>query len=495
MQRASGILLPIFSLPSKYGIGSLGREAYRFVDFLADIHQAYWQVLPLGPTCPDSGNSPYSALSSFAGDPNYIDLDLLQEEGLLESEDLTGLEWGKDPGRIDYLAVDRGRDRVLHQAFARFRNRPLPEDYSDFLDRTRHWLEDYALYRVLRSLYGRDWTGWPREVKKREREALEAIRQAHGEEVDYQVFLQYTFFNHYDRLSAYAHEKGIRLIGDLPIYTPMDSGDAWARARYFLLDEDKVPVRVSGVPPDAYSADGQVWNHPLYRWDVLKDDGYSYWLDKMGANARLFDLVRLDHFIGFTTYFSIPYGEKTAHRGEWVEGPGLDFFRTIQKAYPDLPLIAEDLGSLTPAVSRIKDAMAYPGMGVLQFAFGGDDSKYLPHNFVKNSVVYTSTHDSAPFLGWYRSLPDPVKKRVEAYLLLSEEEGIHWGAIRSLLGSVSDLTIFSLQDLLGLGEEGRINIPGIAEGNWVWRVGPDYDSGEVRDRMRAYMTTYRRYPF
>lgn len=495
MQRASGILLPIFSLPSTYGIGSLGREAYRFIDFLAATHQSYWQVLPLGPTSPESGNSPYSALSSFAGNPYFIDLEALQEEGLLEKEDLSDPEWGEDPARIDYLALDQGRDRVLRQAFTRFQERPRPENYQVFLDRNKNWLEDYSFYRSLRRIYGRDWVNWPRELKYREKDSLKAFRQTQGEEVDYQIFLQYTFFSHYDRLKAYAHRKGVQLIGDLPIYTPLDSGDCWARSQYFLLDEEKAPIRVSGVPPDAYSDDGQVWNHPLYRWETLKAEGYSYWLDRIRVNARLFDLIRLDHFIGFTTYFSIPYGDKTAHRGEWVGGPGLDFFRAIQKEFPDLPLIAEDLGSLTPEVSRVKDTMGYPGMGVLQFAFGGDDSRYLPHNYVKNSVIYTSTHDSDPFVGWYRSLPDPVKKRVDTYLLLNEEEGIHWGAVRSLLGSVSDLTIFSLQDLLGLGEEARINIPGIAGGNWAWRVSPDYASQDLINRFNDYMTTYRRYLF
>lgn len=494
MPRSSGLLLPFFSLPSAWGIGSLGPEAYAFVDFLADLRQSYWQVLPLGPTNSTAGHSPYSAMSSFAGNPYLIDLQDLIQEGLLSQEACSEADWGERADWIDYVKIEANKLTLLRRAFDSFQAQERPSAYDHFCKDHQDWLEDYALYQSIRALHGSDWLAWPENLKRREPQGLQRFIQAHQSEIDFERFLQYTFFRQYGALKQYANQKGIQMIGDLPIYMPMDSADCWAHPEYFQLDADLRPRLVSGVPPDGYSPDGQRWNHPLYDWDKLAEESYAYWVFRVRHQMALFDVLRLDHFIGFIHYYAIPAAEKTAKNGTWLPGPGQALFDRLQAEIPELNFIIEDLGTVTPAVRDLQKKLAFPGMRVIQFAFGGDDSDNLPHNYEKNAVVYSSTHDSDTFLGWYEQHSEQDRQRIAHYLQLQDQEGIHWGAIRALLASVCRLTIFPVQDLFGLGNEARINVPGIASGNWAWRLALEDQNGEIKRRMLDYMKTYYRAP-
>lgn len=495
--RRSGILLPIFSLPSRYGIGSLGQEAFRFIDFLAACDQSYWQILPLGPTSLEGGNSPYSAISSFAGNPYLIDLDILVQEGLLDPLVLADLDFGNQADRVDYRKVYRAKDLALGEAFKRFQSLPYPLEFEQFVRENRSWLEDYALYRAISQELGLDsWPDWPEALRNRDRASLAQVRARNRSRLDYEYFLQYEFFKQYDEVKAYAHERGVGIIGDMSIYVPLDSSDCWSYPEAFLLDEDRRPLAVSGVPPDKYSTEGQLWGHPLYDWDGLAKEGYPYWLDRVRAANRLFDKVRLDHFIGFVRYYAINPQAETAADGHWVQGPGRPFFDRLYEEIPGLDFLAEDLGSVTEEVEALRDELGLPGMRVLLFAFEGgladQTNKNLPHAYTPQSVAYSSTHDSDTFMGWFKEADPACRSYAQAYLDFSEGKAPNWEAIRWLLASVAGLTIFPIQDLLGLDNRARINLPGQAKGNWEWRLEKDYFQEDLVDKMARLMTIYQR---
>ena len=419
--RSSGVLMHISSLPSPYGIGTLGKEARKFIDFLVKAGQSYWQVLPICPT--SYGDSPYQSFSSFAGNPYFIDLDLLCKEKLLTKKECQSFQWGKDISKVDYGILHENRYPLLHKAFDRFQKK-IPEDYKAFCKEQEDWLEDYALFMALKDIYqGAAWSEWETDIKLRRADALQKVKEELTEEIDFWKMLQYLFYKQWASLKSYANEKGIRMIGDVPIYVAMDSVDVWANPSQFYLDENLVPIDVAGCPPDAFSEDGQLWGNPLFRWDIMKKDEYCWWTKRIEKISKLFDVVRIDHFRGFDSYYAIPFGDKTAKNGVWREGPGIALFRTIEKKLGKLNIIAEDLGFLTDSVRKMLADSGYPGMKVIQFAFDTrEDGDYLPHNYTRNSVVYAGTHDNDTILGWLKTAPKTCVAFAKEYLKLDKEK-------------------------------------------------------------------------
>ena len=466
--RKSGILMHISSLPGPYGIGTMGKAAYEFVDFLAEAKQTYWQILPLCPT--GYGDSPYQSFSTFAGNPYLIDLDTLVNEGLLETGLLEEIDWASYPDRVDYGKLYLHRRKVLNRAYGRF----VPNDeYKSFLTENSWWLEDYALFMALKEkLHGKPWQEWSMSLMLRYEPVLAGARFELRDEIGFQYFLQYIFFKQWNALRQYANEKGIRIIGDVPIYVPMDSADVWANPMMFQLDITRRPKQVAGCPPDSFSADGQLWGNPLYDWEQMKSTDYFWWIRRLRAASRMYDVVRFDHFRGFESYWAIPAGEKTAVNGVWVKGPGEDFIQAVQKALPDMEFIAEDLGFMTRGVRRLQEFSGYPGMKVMQFAFDSrEEGDYLPHNYPVNSVCYSGTHDNATMKQWLAEVSDEDRKTAIRYLGLNAEEGYVWGMIRGCMSSVSRLCIIQMQDYLELDETARMNVPGtLSEKNWSWRA-------------------------
>ena len=467
--RSSGILLPVFSLPSPYGIGTFGRAAYDFIDLLHSSGQRYWQMLPLGPT--SYGDSPYQSFSTFAGNPYFIDLDLLCDEGLLKRGELP-TDCGT-PDRVDYGWLYRTRFAILEKAFARFLALPDAEGRLDaFRAENTDWLDDYALFMALKDFHGgAPWTEWDEPLRMREASALETARTEHAERIRFHIFLQYAFFGQYAALKAYAASRGIRIIGDVPIYVPLDSADVWASPDEFLLDERRMPGAVAGVPPDYFSADGQLWGNPLYDWAHMRETGYAWWIRRIGAAIKRFDVLRIDHFRAFSTYWSVPAGSQTARAGEWKQGPGMEFLSRIQAWFAGLDVIAEDLGLLSEDVYALVRASGFPGMKVLQFAFSGDgDNEYLPHRYGENCVCYTGTHDNTTAAAWFGEAKKDEADMARAYFGIRRGESGHLGMIRGGMTSCAKLFVTGLQDWLGLGGEARINTPGTLGGNWVWRM-------------------------
>ncbi|MDR1569293.1 MAG: 4-alpha-glucanotransferase [Oscillospiraceae bacterium] len=487
--RRGGILLPVFSLPSPYGIGTFGKAAYKFVDFLDAAGQSYWQLLPLGPVC--KGNSPYSSLSSFAGNPLYIDLDMLAEQGLLLKSEFDEISWGKSEDHVEYGSLTK-RDDVFRAAYKRVT--PTIQAEIDAFRRDAPWLDDYALYMAIQTKeHPGFWYEWPRALKFRDSAALEEARSRHGDEIGYWMFLQYEFFLQWTALKKYANKKGIAIIGDIPIYAAMDSVDVWTNPELFYLDDNLMPVEVSGCPPDAFSADGQLWQNPLYRWDRMQRDGYAWWIRRLGAAVKMFDVTRIDHFRGFDSYYAIPASETTARNGHWREGPGYAFFAKVKADLQNPALIAEDLGYLTESVRHLLKRTGYPGMKVLQFAFNPQDkSEYLPFMYDKNCVVYTGTHDNDTALGWYKNAKNPEKKFFRRYVNLGRGASISWAVIRAAWASPANTAIAQIQDFLELDSHARINFPGIAEGNWGWRLRSGALSDKLCDEMRELTELYGR---
>ena len=485
--RKSGILMHITSLPNPYGIGTVGKCAYEFVDFLEKAGQSYWQILPLNPT--GYGDSPYQSFSSFAGNHYLIDLDILVEEGLLRQEELDGLYWCAEETRVDYGCQYNNRMQVLRLAYMRF----VPDrEYEALVKENEEWLADYALYMTLKDRFqGKDWQNWPEELKMRRPESLAAIRKELAYPIGFQYFLQYKFFRQWTALRTYAKEKGIRIIGDVPIYVPLDSADLWADPQMFQLDEACRPKAVAGCPPDSFTADGQLWGNPLYDWKKMKDTGYAWWVRRLRAASRMYDVIRLDHFRGFESYWAVPAGDKTAAGGAWEKGPGLDFIRTIQTALPELDFIAEDLGFMTPEVRQLLADSGYPGMKVMQFAFDSrEDSDYLPHNYPVNSVCYAGTHDNLTMAQWFQEAAQEDVEVATEYLGLNQKEGLVWGVIRGCMGSVSKLCVIQMQDYLELGGFARMNFPGtMTFNNWTWRAEKGFITEELTKRI--YNTTRR----
>ena len=490
--RSAGLLLPIFSLPSPCGIGTMGQAARDFVGFLADSGQSCWQVLPMGPT--GYGDSPYQSFSSFAGNPYFIDLDDLARDGLLSPEEYRDLDWGGDPAAVDYGLLYQNRFPVLRLACGRLLTNP-PADYSAFLADNAGWLEDYALFMALKGAHGGDpWYRWPEELRLRRPEALEEARRTLAGEADFWRAVQYLFFRQWDELKALANRNGVSIIGDLPIYVPLDSAEVWADPGQFQLDETLTPTEVAGCPPDAFSADGQLWGNPLFDWEKMRSDGYRWWLRRIDGQYRFCDVLRIDHFRGFDEYYAIPYGDATARNGRWRPGPGLDFFRTVDRVLGRRPIIAEDLGFLTDSVRQLLTDTGYPGMKVLEFAFDSRamDSDYLPHRYPRSCVVYAGTHDNDTILGWLDSLAPDDLDFARRYLRLNRSEGCHWGVMRSAWASVADLAVMQVQDLLGLGSEARINTPSTTGCNWRWRLLPGQLTGRLARRLRLEMAVFGR---
>ena len=488
--RESGILMHITSLPSPYGIGTMGRQAYEFVDFLESAGQSYWQILPLTPT--GYGDSPYQSFSSCAGNPYLIDLDTLVEEGLLKQQEITAVSWGSDPERVDFGTMYQQRTKVLSVACSRF----VPDaGFEAFVRENASWLADYAIFMALKAqMGGKVWLDWPEELKCHDAAALEAKAQELKDEIFLQYFLQYQFHRQWKALRSYANGKGIRIIGDVPIYVPLDCADVWAVPELFQLDENRRPEVVAGCPPDAFTEDGQLWGNPIYDWQKMADTGYGWWVKRLAAAAGMYDVVRFDHFRGFESYWAVPAGDKTARNGSWVKGPGLDFIRAIQKALPDLDFIAEDLGYMTPEVRQLQLDSGYPGMKVLEFGFDSrEESDYLPHLYPEDSVCYTGTHDNVTLKQWFDEASPEDVAMAKAYLGLNPEEGYVWGMIRGAMGSVSRLCVVQMQDYLELGKPARMNFPGtLSMANWTWRAKEGFDSEELAKKIYKITKLYGR---
>ena len=492
MKRSSGILMPISSLPSPHGIGTLGAEARKFVDFLADAGQSWWQILPVGPT--SYGDSPYQSFSAYAGNPYLIDLDLLCEDGLLTPAEVNAVSWGTDPTRVDYSAIYNGRFPLLHLAMERGWERDA-DKVKAFSEENDAWLPDYALFMALKRHFGMNaWTEWPDEdIRLRRPEAVARYREELADDIRLFTYIQYLFFRQWEALRSYAHEKGIGIIGDLPIYVAMDSADVWADPRAFQLDERNVPAEVAGVPPDYFTADGQLWGNPLYDWDAMKADGYTWWIRRIAGASRLSDILRIDHFRGLESYWAVPYGETTAKVGRWVKGPGMDLMNVLTEKFPNIQFIAEDLGYLTPEVRQLLEDSGLPGMKVLQFAFDSREAaNYLPHTYPRHCVCYAGTHDNSTLMGWKDEAAPADIAMAREYLGLHDEEGFNWGVLRGGQSSVADLFIAQMQDYLGLGSEARMNTPGILGGNWQWRMLPGQITDELTARIARMTSLYGR---
>ena len=468
--RKSGILLHISSLPSEYGIGTFGKEAYRFVDFLEKSGQAYWQILPVGVT--GYGDSPYQSFSSFAGNPYFIDLDLLCKDGLLKKEDYENIDFGKDIERVDYGTLYSVRYPILRKVYANFKKKKDPS-YDIFCAKNREWIYDFALFMALKDENnGASWQTWESPLKKREKSALEAAKSRLADDIEFYCVIEFLFFRQWFALKDYANKKGIKIIGDVPIYVSLDSADVWANPKDFELDEDLAPVNIAGCPPDDFSADGQRWGNPLYNWKKMKLDGFSWWCSRVAFSANVFDVLRIDHFRGFEAYWSIPATDKTAKNGKWVQGPGIELFEALEKNLGKLPIIAEDLGFLTAGVKKLLKQTGFPGMKVLEFAFDSrEPSEYLPQAYLPNSVCYTATHDNMTTRQWFDTASEEAVEYAVEYMALTEKEGYVWGMIRTAFSSVSDLCVVPMQDFLDLGAEARMNFPGTTgDTNWTWRA-------------------------
>ena len=485
--RKQGILLPISSIPSAYGIGTFGKESYRFVDFLEKSGNHLWQILPLGPT--GYGDSPYQSFSTFAGNPYYIDLELLIEDGYLTKEICDSYDFGDNEHYVDYEKIYLSRFKVLKIAFDNAREQGLTEtgDYQKFLTENAYWLDDYALYMAVKNAFGGVcFMEWDEDIRLRKAAALRKYRKKLAEEIAFYCFQQYLFAKQWKELKAYANKKGIEIVGDIPIYVAFDSADTWANPVLFQFDEDNQPKAVAGCPPDAFSATGQLWGNPLYKWDYHKSTGYAWWLLRLAHVFKLYDTVRIDHFRGFDEYYSIPFGDQTAERGHWEKGPGMDLFNTVKEKLGDVDVIAEDLGYLTESVIEMVKESGYPGMKVLQFAFDSrEESDYLPHNYERNCVVYTGTHDNDTILGWYYVMSEEDREFSKEYMgnAKSTDEELPWDFIRMSMESVANLAVTPMQEFLGLGTEARINYPSTLGNNWKWRLLPGQFTSEMAKRI------------
>ena len=489
--RQAGILLPISSLPSRYGIGTFSKEAYEFVDFLEQSGQTLWQILPLGPT--GYGDSPYQSFSTFAGNPYYIDLEELIEKGWLTRRECNAKDFGEDETSVDYEKIYLSRFKLLRKAFERSKIWE-DDDFKWFCGENAYWLKDYALYMTVKNIFGgKSWSEWADDIRLRWPPAMEYYYREYEKDIQFYEFLQYMFTHQWFSLKDYANKKGIKIVGDIPIYVAFDSADTWADPKLFQLDEKGMPTGVAGCPPDSFSATGQLWGNPLYRWDYHRNTGYDWWVRRMAYCFKLYDIVRIDHFRGFDEYYSIPYGDKTAENGHWEKGPGLELFQVIKNRLGEKSVIAEDLGFLTDSVIRLVRDTGYPGMKILQFAFDSRESgDYLPHNYTKNTVLYTGTHDNETTMGWYKTLKKEDKALANKYLNVKGGKNFYWDFIRTALASVSDTVVIPMQDYLGLGSEARMNIPSTLGCNWKWRLQKEQLTDELSEKILDMTKTYGR---
>ena len=494
--RKSGILMHITSLPGSCGIGTMGKSAFDFVDFLASAGQRSWQILPLTPT--GYGDSPYQSCSAYAGNPYLIDFELLEADGLLEKADYADLDWADSETRVDYGKQYNNKTAVLRKAYANFQG---SEAFDAFQEENAAWLPDFCLFMALKGENNSAaWFAWEDDLKFRKVRALTAAKKRLADEIRFYAFVQFLFYKQWTALRAYANGKDIEIIGDVPIYVPYDSVEVWTEPKLFQLDKTLTPTAVAGCPPDAFSADGQLWGNPLYNWKKIAKDGYSWWLRRLGAAGKLYDVVRLDHFRGFEAYWSVPYGDTTAKNGKWVKGPDMEFVNALKTGLPELKFIAEDLGTLTQEVLDLRDNSGYPGMKVLGFAFDSrKPSEYLPYCFPANSVCYTGTHDNMTTLQWFQTASKDAIDYVCEYMGIDEVQGLLgleemvWSLIRTAMASVSDLTVIQMQDYLTLGGESRMNFPGtMTNANWTWRAEPGFASEDLAKRIHAMTKIYGR---
>ncbi len=495
--RASGILLPVTSLPSKYGIGCFSESAYKFVDQLKEAGQRFWQILPLGPT--SFGDSPYQSFSTFAGNPYFISLEALIQEGTLTKEECDAVDFGEDPGDVDYGKMYRGRFPLLRKAYERSDISRNP-DFIRFMEQNAYWVKDYAIFMAVKDLFeGASWDQWPKDIRKRWGYSMEYYQRELYYEIEFYEYIQFKFMEQWTRLKAYANENGVRIIGDIPIYVAYDSADVWAHPELFQFDENNVPVAVAGCPPDGFAADGQLWGNPLYRWEYHRQTGYAWWMQRLSYCYQLYDVVRIDHFRGFDEYFSIPYGETTAKNGHWEKGPGIEFFHRMKECLGEKEIIAEDLGYVTDSVRQLVKDSGFPGMKVLEFAFDSRDSgsanDYLPHNYIQNSVVYTGTHDNETLTGWFASIRPEERKMVRNYLnnYHDSDREIYWDMICLAMGSVSRLCVIPIQDYFGYDNTARMNQPSTIGTNWKWRLKEGEITEELLKRIRDLTMWYGRY--
>lgn len=492
LKRSSGILMPISALPSKYGIGTLGKCAYQFIDFLSAAGQKYWQLLPIGPT--SYGDSPYSSFSTFAGNPYYIDLDMLIRDGLLRKNEVQNIDWGNDPERIDYGKIYNNRFAVLRLAYVRGVEK-FSEELAQFCQENSWWLENYALYMAVKAKNNMtSWVQWQdEEIRMHRPEAVARYTIELQEEIGFYRFMQFLFFRQWNSLRAYAKEKGVDFIGDIPIYVAMDSADVWSEPQYFQLDEENRPVEVAGVPPDYFTADGQLWGNPLYDYDAMAKDGYGWWIRRVDGARKLYDVIRIDHFRGFESYWAVPAGDSTARNGRWRIGPGMNLVGVLTSWFGGLEFIAEDLGYTTDAVRKLLADSGLPGMKVMEFAFDPHgESDYLPYKCEMNSVCYLGTHDNDTVTGWLKSIDKQDKKFAADYMHITADEGWSWGMIRTGMATASNLFVMQMQDILELGPECRMNTPGSASGNWQWRMKDTATDRTLAKKLRRYTEVFGR---
>lgn len=498
MDRGAGILMHIASLPGKFGIGTLGKEAYDFADFIKKAGFKYWQILPLGHT--GYGDSPYQCFSAFAGNPYFIDFDLLKDEGLLKEEDYMNENYGDNPAEIDYGKIFDVKYEVLKKAYKNFKISKLNDikkEFEDFKNEKSFWLEDYSLYMAIKySFELKSWYEWDDELKRRDEAAICKCKTELKDEIEYWSFLQYLFYKQWKELKDYVNELGVEIIGDIPIYVASDSADTWSMPENFEIDQETLePISVAGCPPDIFSETGQLWGNLIYNWDNMKKNKYQWWKTRVKESLSLYDVLRIDHFRGFESYWSIPFGDETAKNGKWVKGPGIDLFNEIKKELGDLNIIAEDLGFLTDDVVEFLEETGFPGMKILQFAFDGNaENVYLPHNYCNKCIAYTGTHDNDTILGWYQKTSSKdERKRAKDYLgLNARPEGYNWGFLRGIWSSIADVAIAPTQDFLSLGNEARMNLPSTMGINWMWRVEKNQLTDELADKIYKFNKMYGR---
>jgi len=494
--RAGGILFSIASLPSKYGIGCFSKEAYAFVDFLSQAGQKYWQILPLGPT--SFGDSPYQPFSTFAGNPYFIDLEELIKKGVLSKKECEACDFGSDPEKIDYGKLYNARFPLLRKAYERSKVGENAE-FHQFQEKECYWLKDYAIFMAVKNRFeDLPWDKWAEDIRYRWPNALDYYQRELYFDIEFYEFLQYIFYKQWKKLKNYANEKGIQIIGDIPIYVAYDSVDAWAHPNLFQFNDSRFPTSIAGCPPDGFSADGQIWGNPLYRWDYHRATGFDWWVQRISKCFELYDMLRIDHFRGFDEYYSIPYGSKTAKDGHWEKGPGIDLFRTLKWRLGEKAIIAEDLGYMTPSVKQMMKDSGYPGMKVLEFAFDSRDSsgksEYFPHNYTKDCVVYTGTHDNETLLGWLESIKKEEKQMVKDYLGRPDDSNkeLALQLVRLAVSSVANLCMIPLQDYLGLDNRARINQPSTTGKNWKWRLKKKSLSTDAAQKIYKLMVLYER---
>lgn len=498
MKRGSGVLMHVSSLPGRFGIGTLGDEAYKFIDFVKKAGLKYWQILPLGHT--GYGDSPYQCFTAYAGNPYFIDFDLLNREGLLNREDYEREHYQSNEERVDYGLIYNAKYKVLKIAYEKYKSRDdIKSKVKEFKEENSLWLDDYSLYMALKHEFNyKSWYEWDDDIKFRKKEALASYKEKLKDEIEYWCFIQYLFFSQWNNVKKYANEKGIEIIGDIPIYVSADSVDTWSNPENFKLNKDTLdPISVAGCPPDAFSSTGQLWGNVIYDWDYMKKNDYKWWINRIEENFRLYDVVRIDHFRGLESYWEIPYGETTAIKGKWSKGPAMDVFKVIREKLGDVNIIAEDLGFLTDEVVEFVKESECPGMKILQFAFdGSNDNHYLPHNYIKNCIAYTGTHDNDTCMGWYRNTSSENDRRnAKEYLGLNQEEGYNWGFIRGIWSSIAVIAIAQMQDFLSIGNEGRMNLPSSLGGNWSWRMRGDIDLDSLANKLSNINYRYSRSNF